>query len=262
MRKVSLTKTPAFQFHLLQKFSDQIEHAVFSRLGGVSDKPFDSLNIKFGIGDSQKTVKKNREVICKALKLEKENLISANQTHGKNIEIIDEEFIRFHPSNKEVDNTDAFITNLCEVALMIQVADCQGILMYDPVKKIVAGVHAGWKGLAKDISGATIKRLKQEFGVDPKKLLVGISPSLGPCCALFTDPRKELPKEFHKFIDEENKVDLWSFSVEQLQKHGVQKKNIELAKLCTQCRGNKRFFSFRQGRGITGRFGVIIYLRR
>ena len=77
-------KLPAYQFHLLQKFSDQIEHAVFSRDGGVSKGPYASLNVRFGIGDKLSSVTKNRGVICEALVVDFGNLVSADQTHSKN----------------------------------------------------------------------------------------------------------------------------------------------------------------------------------
>lgn len=267
MRKTFFQELPAYQFHTLQKFSDQLEHAVFTRFGGVSKEPYKSLNVRFNIGDKEQNVKKNRALMCKALGLNPRHLISADQAHGKNVHIIDEEFLRYHKSDTELSNLDAFISDQPGAALMIQVADCQAILFFDPVKKVVAAVHAGWKGLANDISGETIRLLKKYYKVDPARLLIGISPSLGPCCAFFSDPEKELPKEFHPYVDRQKRVDLWTFSLWQLQQHGCALKNIELAKVCTQCGrgggkgGRGRYFSFRGYRGITGRFAALIALR-
>lgn len=266
MRKTFFQKVPAYQFHTLQKFSDQLEHAVFSRQGGVSKKPYDSLNVRFTIGDKELNVKKNRAVICDALGLDSEQLVSVDQTHSKNVQMVDEQFLKNY-QNVEVSERDALITDKPKVGLMIQVADCQALLFFDPIHKVIAAIHAGWKGLAQDITGQTVKMLKKFYKVDPHRLLVGISPSLGPCCAFFSDPEKELPQEFHPFIDKEKRVDLWAFSVWQLQKHGIAQKNIELAKICTQCGrgggkgGRGRFFSFRGEHGITGRFGAVIFLR-
>lgn len=267
MRKVHQKDLPAFQFHLLQKFSDQREHAVFSREGGVSEAPYDSLNVRFGIGDTHENVKKNRDRICIFFGIEGKNLISANQTHSKNVKVIDEKFIGNHLEYQECEDTDALVTSVPGVGLMMQVADCQALLMFDPVKRVIAAIHAGWKGLVQDVSGETIGVLKNEFDVDPSRILVGIAPSLGPCCAFFSDPEKELPESFHKYIDSRKRVDLWSFSLEQLQNHGIQMRNIELARLCTQCgngphkAGPHKFYSFRGEHGITGRFGVVIALR-
>jgi len=266
MRKTSVNKLPLYRFHLLEKFDDRIGHAVLSREGGVSKPPYDLLNVRFGIGDRLKNVVKNRETVCKALGIDEERLVSAEQTHSCNVRIVDEIFLK-EKAPGEIYGVDAFITNLSGVALMIQVADCQAQLLYDPVRNVVAAVHTGWKGLAQDISGATIAVMKKHYGCNPADILVGIAPSLGPCCAFFSDPEKELPKSFHKFIDDEKRVDLWSFSLAQLAKHGIASGHVELARICTQCNNGSdiesrdRFYSFRGEKGITGRFGVMIWLK-
>lgn len=267
MRKTYLKKLPAYQFHQMQKFSDQVEHAVFGREGGVSMGPFNGLNVRFGVGDKETAVKKNRELICEVLGIKGVNLISADQTHSKNVLVVDEDSLAGHSEYDERSNTDALITNFPGAALMIQVADCQAILMYDQGNKAIAAIHAGWKGLKQDISGATVRMMKKHFGTKPENILVGIAPSLGPCCSFFSNPEKELPKSFHKYIDRQKRVDLWAFSLQQLQESGIKKENIELSRVCTQCgkgggKGGKgRFFSFRAQLGITGRFGAVIMLR-
>lgn len=289
MKKIFLKDLPAFQFHIFQKFSAGAEHAVFSREGGVSIKPYNSLNVRFGIGDRHENVVENRRRICDALGLECDRLVSANQTHGKNVAVVECEQQKSGGQSKthtleelrtskvensnayglaEIEDADALVTSEKGVGLMIQVADCQAILMFDPVKGVAAVVHAGWKGLAQNVSGAAIEVMREKFGVDPANILVGVAPSLGPCCAFFSNPEKELPSTFHKFIDARKRVDLWSFSIEQLQKNGIRPGNIELARVCTQCGNGKdisgphKFFSFRGEHGITGRFGVVIALRR
>lgn len=273
MRKIYLKNLPAYQFQLLQKFSDHIQHAVFTREGGVSMPPFASLNLSFTVQDSRACVNKNRKLVSEALNIQLQDIFYTHQTHSKNISIVDEEHVAYAES-REVQNTDAFITQLKKTALLITIADCQAILMYDPVKQVIANIHAGWKGLEKDISGATIQLLKKKFKVDPATLLAAISPSLGPCCAFFSNPKTELPQQFHEYIDAQKRVDLWNFSINQLQQHGLKRENIELAKICTQCGGHgekqsmylsrkkqpKKFFSFRREGGFTGRFGVMIFL--
>ena len=273
MRKVYLKNVPAEQFHVLQKFEDQLTHAVFTRDGGVSEGAFNSLNVRYGVGDNVKNVNENRRIICEALGIKVGSLISADQTHSKNVVIVDEDFLA-KERELEINDTDAFVTDIPGIALMIQVADCQAILMYDPSKHLVAAVHAGWKGLVKNISGETIKVMKKYYGCDPAKILVGISPSLGPCCSFFTNPEKELPASFNKFTDNEKRVNLFDYSVAQLVKNGIKQENIEVAKICTQCgkgggvtnfggadAAKRRFFSFRGQHGICGRFGAVVMLK-
>lgn len=234
---------------------------MLSRFGGVSKKPFDSLNVSLTVDDSQDDVLDNRKIIGAAFGLEEGKLISANQVHGKDICVVDEPFFAGHKLHGDVDDVDAFVTNVREVALMMKVADCQAILMFDPVEKVVAAVHAGWRGLMKDISGATIALMKKKFNVKPEHLVVGIGPSLGPCCCFFSDPHQELSADFKPYIAHNNTVDLWKFSTEQLVKHGIRPEHIEHARVCTMCGAGGKFYSFRRDRGVTGRFGALIFLK-
>jgi polyphenol oxidase len=260
MQKIFKKNVPAFQFHLLQKFDDEFNHAVFSKKGGVSVGPFDSLNVSFEVEDSMKNVQRNRRLIMDSFGLPMEMLFSARQTHGKNVRVIDASIRTNAKGKTEFEDTDALVTNLAEVFLLIKVADCQGILLFDPIKKVIAVVHAGWRGLVQDISGATIEVMQREFGVQPQHILAGISPSLGPCCAFFSNPEKELPSSFKPYINKAKSVDLWQYSLDQLQAHGLSSEHIELARVCSSCGGGGKFFSFRRDRGVTGRFGVGAHL--
>lgn len=127
---------PIFQFHSLQKFSDQVDHAVLSRKGGVSKKPFDSLNVSLTVNDRAEDVLRNRKIIAKSFGIAEKRLISANQVHSKKVVVIDEDTAARHQANRDIDNVDAFVTNIPKVALMIKVADCQSLLMFDPVQKV------------------------------------------------------------------------------------------------------------------------------
>ena len=262
MKKTYKNNIPCFQFHGLESFSNDVDHAIFSRLGGSSSAPYDSLNVSFDVGDNIEAVAENRNKVAGAFKCEADFLISAHQTHSKNVLVIDEEFLRFRSdSDDEIENVDAMITNVPEVALMIKVADCQAIILFDPVKRVIANIHAGWRGLAQNISGETIARMRDQFGVDPRNIRAGISPSLGVCCSFFSNPKKELPHFFEPFIQENFAVNLWDASVQQLENAGLLKEQIELARTCSSCGAGNKFFSFRRDHGVGGRFGVVAMLK-
>lgn len=258
---------PAFQFHNLQRFSELVGHAVFFKDGGTSSGPFESLNLSFTVDDNFNNVIDNRRIVCRALRIPEENLVSAHQIHGRNIQIIDENFMAKRKTfgnesiSNEVEDTDAFITKMKNVGLMIKLADCQGIVLFDPVKNVLACVHAGWRGLVKNVSGHTIAAMKKYFGVDPATLQVSISPSLGPCCAFFSEPEKELPASFAKYIDDQKRVNLWDYSADQLKANGIIPQNLEIARVCTVCGAGGKFFSFRRDHAVSGRFGVVAVLR-
>ncbi len=153
-------------------------------------------------------------------------------------------------------DSDGFITQSKDLLLMVKIADCQGVILYDPEHEAVGVVHSGWKGSVQNIIGKAVQKMKRQCQSDPKKLLVGISPSLGPCCAEFSDPKNELPAFCHPFILKNNHVDFWSLSQKQLVDEGVSQLNVEVAGVCTKC--GSGYFSHRRGDG--GRMGVFAKL--
>jgi len=158
-----------------------------------------------------------------------------------------------------IPECDAMITDIKKRSLVIQVADCQSILMYDPVRQVIANVHSGWRGSIKNIIGRTISVMEKEFDSKPGNIVTGITPSLGPCCSEFVNYKDEIPENFWKYKDGSDYFDFWAISVNQLCDAGVLKKNIYLSEICTRC-NTDLFFSFR-GEGTTGRFAAVIGLR-
>jgi YfiH family protein len=145
-----------------------------------------------------------------------------------------------------VKDYDALITNQQGVGLMIQQADCQALLMHDPVRQVIGAVHCGWRGSAANIIGLTITEMQRSYQTDPAALLVAISPSLGPCCAEFINYRQELPKRLHRFQESPNHFNFWDISTHQLVEAGVSAKHIDAARICTAC--NRDYFSYRRAK--------------
>lgn len=134
---------------------------------------------------------------------------------------------------------DGIWTTESRILLSVKTADCIGLLFYHPNQNIIGAIHAGWRGLAKKIS---IKFL-QKFNISIRKeFKVILSPSLGKCCAKFSDPFHETPEFFHPFITSHNNtffVDLWKVAISQLQECGIKTENITLPTQCTQCSQGK-----------------------
>ena len=244
---------------LPHRTSEQIQtpHSMFSRLGGCSTGPFASLNLSFGVGDNPDLVRRNRQLVLRALDCGQ--LLSLGQVHGERVLAVKE-----RPEEEEYHGYDAVITNLPGLALLIQQADCQAVLLHDPVQKTIAAIHCGWRGSVAGIIGKTIARLQAEYAVDPANLRAVISPSLGPCCAEFIHYRKELPQWMHAY-ETTNKTahfDFWAISRRQLGDAGVPAEQIETTGVCTRC--CRDYFSFRRAKletgGICGRNGSLIGL--
>ncbi len=249
--------TSFFQFPNLSRFPD-IHHGIFTRKNGHSKAPYKSLNTSYSTGDDSGSVRLNRSVISNCF--DGNDLIFARQVHGtKAVSFAKKNMTLEKGSYDILLECDAMITDITKMSLVIQVADCQSILMYDPVLKVVANVHSGWRGSIKNIIGRTISNMEKEFGSKPNNIISAISPSLGPCCAEFVNYKNEIPKKYWKYKNNSNHFDFWAISLDQLCDAGVLKKNIAFSEVCTMC-NTDLFFSFR-GERTTGRFATVIGLK-
>jgi YfiH family protein len=226
-----------------------LRHAVFTRKGGVSREPFAALNVGMGAGDAAECVRQNRERICRAMG--DGTPVFLRQRHGTRV-VVDGNGTAAD-SGPEV--ADAVMTDHPDRLLFIQVADCQAVIVYDPVREAVANIHSGWRGSIADLIGKTVAAMQVQYGCRPQDLLAGIGPSLGPCCAEFIHYRTEIPRSLWQYRTGACHFDFWAMSVDQLKAAGVAGCNIEVAGLCTRCRTDL-FYSYR-GEKTTGRFAVV-----
>jgi hypothetical protein len=165
-----------------------------------------------------------------------------------------------------IPDTDALITAEQGIPLMLFFADCVPVLIFDPVGKAVAAVHAGWKGTVASIGQKAVLAMQERFGTRPEDCLAAIGPSIGPCCYEVDQPVVEaLEQAFPWWEDliiprgERWMLDLWEANRRQLEAIGVHKRNIEISGVCTSC-NTELFYSHRAEKGKTGRFGAIISL--
>lgn len=226
-----------------------LPHAVLTRYGGESRAPYHSLNLSFEVGDDPACVRLNRKKIKELLGCEV--LVSARQVHGKEAYLV-----RKVKEDLEVAGYDILITSQPGVGLLIKQADCQAVILYEPEKKVLALLHAGWRGLVAGVIERAIRILKELYGVHPEGLWAGISPSLQPCCAEFRTWSEIFPESFSSFR-QGNYFDLPALSFSLLRQEGLRAERILVSRLCTKCR--TEFFSYRR-EGLTGRFGTVARL--
>ncbi|MBD3156683.1 copper oxidase [Candidatus Peregrinibacteria bacterium] len=197
-------------------------------------------------------IRKHKNTLASLLGTGPDHIIMLQQVHGDAIYEVTK------PEPKAVKGYDAMITEKKDLYLAIKIADCQAVTVRDTSRSIVANIHNGWRCSAKNIVGKTLKALIHSYGCIPENLQIFISPSIGPCCAEFSQPRKELPTALHTYILENNHVDFWLATKDQCVATGVPEDNISLAEECTVCNKN-RYFSYRGDHKKTGRNGVIIW---
>jgi len=243
-----------FQFKALNRFRG-LTHAVMCREGGVSRPPFDGMNLSRGVGDDPTAVAANRQ---RLREITGDGVhIYTRQNHGTSIRIIaraagqPEATIQTDPVP-----ADALITDVPGVRLLIQTADCQAVMLFDPKKRVVANIHCGWRGSVANIIGNAVSRMVSAFGCDPGSLTAAIGPSLGPCCAEFVNYTKEIPQRWWPFRVGSHHFDFWRISRHQLVAAGIADGNVHGSGMCTRCNPHL-FFSYRTMRK-TGRYAALI----
>lgn len=265
IRKQDLT---LFQFNRFQAFPEII-HFITTRQGGVSQGPYASLNIGYGTDDSQLSVLRNRHRLAKAVGFPLDYFVMGNQVHGTNVSIVtkkDRSSGALHKFNA-IPSTDALITNEPGLCLFVMAADCVPLLFFDPVRKVIAATHAGWRGTVNRIASKTVAKMQEVFQCNPTDIWAGIGPSIGSCCyQVGEEVVAQVQNSFgatDKFIDYQKGspyLDLWTANQTDLLEAGLEKSNIEISGICTKC-NHEDFFSSRDGNGDTGRFGAGIMLK-
>lgn len=246
-----------FQFPHLSEFSD-VRHGIFTRHGGCSTLPYHSLNVGTGNGDKKNHVLQNRNAL--SICMDNSELVFANQVHGTTVLTIPGgKFLKTDQIYLDGGTGDSLITNAINKSLVIQMADCQSIMMFDTVKKAVANIHSGWRGSIQNIIGLTVQAMIKNYDTNTRDIVAGIGPSLGPCCAEFMNYKTEIPKIFWSYKNSSNCFDFWSISKNQLIETGIPTENIVSSNICTKCRTDL-FFSYRKER-LTGRFAAVIGLK-
>jgi YfiH family protein len=231
-----------------------VVHGFFTRQGGVSTGVYGSLNVSPAVGDRRDLVGENQRRMEQALGLK--SLASAAQVHGGHAAVITSVD---QTQGEDIPEVDILVTTVPGLGLVIKQADCQAVMLYDPVNRVVANVHCGWRGHVHNILGATVALLQTRFGSQPRALFAAVGPSLGPCCAEFRNFRQEFPETLWGFQVRPTYFDLWRLTGDQLMAAGLQPERLDLARLCTRC-GAGEFFSYRRDR-VTGRQGAVIALR-
>ena len=221
-----------------------VRHGFSTRLGGVSQGKYASMNLSFTRGDDPAAVRKNFERICAAMDVQAENVVISAQTHTVNvISVGQEDRGRGITRPREYTDVDGMITDEPGVVLCTQYADCVPLFFVDPVRRVVATSHAGWRGTAGGIGRCTVERMVAEYGCNPEDILAGIGPSIGQCCFEVDTPVYEAfcaAPDFDESCVIHNgggkyHIDLWRVNKRGLLAAGIKEEHITVTDLCTRC---------------------------
>jgi len=247
------------RYYTFDIFPVNITQAVFTRQGGVSPRPWDSLNVGGMIGDDITHVRENRIRSFKALGCAPESIHDVWQVHSADVVYADAP----RPLDTEYQKADIILTDNPDVTLFMRFADCTPILLYDPEKQVIGLVHAGWLGTVRGAAGAAVRAMRARYASDPADILAAIGPSIGPdhyevgedVIAQVREAFGEHAKSLLETHGESIHFNLWKANQIMLEKEGV--KQIETAGICTACY-NDDWFSHRAEKGKTGRFGALL----
>jgi len=243
-----------------------IQHAFTTRLRGQSRLAAEGLNMSLNVGDEEDFVLANRQQAMAALGLDFARLTAARQVHSDNCWRVTEQAVgRGHASFTDaLPDTDALFTDLPAVPLMLLFADCVPIILADPAKRMVAVVHAGWRGTLAGVLQKALARLKEEALVCPEDCWAVIGPSIGPCCyqvgeQVYVAAQPGQREFFREVSPGQWNMDLYGLNQAQLEAGGVKGDNVVVSGVCTNC-NRELFFSHRGEQGKAGRFAALAWL--
>ncbi|MBL7774992.1 MAG: peptidoglycan editing factor PgeF [Saprospiraceae bacterium] len=238
---------------IFKSFSE-LTAAESTREGGVSPAPYASLNLGINTGDTPENVAENRRRFCQALQFAPEQLAWSKQVHGAEIRLA------VAPGGSE--GFDALITNTPGVLVAVSVADCAPVLVYDPRRRAVAAIHAGWRGAAAGILGKTLEAMAQHFGTRPGDCLAFIGTCIDECSfEVGVEVAAAFAPDYWRFDPASGKyfVDLKKNCAGQLENFGVPTGQISVSPFSTVLH-NDRYFSHRNENGTTGRMLAVVGL--
>ena len=233
------------QFRKLLEYDDIINHAYSLGL----DKNFRTAKARNHALENEQYDKaiSDYKTLCMELNSDYRNLVKANQEHTNNIKIVKNKINKNGPdfNLEEYFETDGLITNKKDLILLTTNADCILLLFLDPVKKVIANVHSGWKGTVKRIAVKAVQKMKNEFCSNPKDIICSICPSIRKCHFevdkdvkdIFENEFKSLGQKEKWLEERKNKwnIDTVFINKELLKNEGLREENIIDSGICSVC---------------------------
>ncbi|MCS7282045.1 MAG: peptidoglycan editing factor PgeF [Anaerolineae bacterium] len=256
-----VTDSGIVYYHFESLTAAGVTHAFLTRLGGVSQGPYATLNLGHTVGDDLDAVQENHRRVFALFGLRREQVVSPYQVHSAHVRPVGPE----HGGTVQ-GQTDGLLTAAPGLALLFRFADCAPVVLFDPVQRAVGLIHAGWRGLARGIVRAAVEAFTRYAGSCPGDLWAGIGPAIGPCCyevgpEVVEAVRRVSPPEAEIVRRQDGRLylDLPGAVEAQLLALGVGR--VERSGLCTACRTDE-WFSHRAEGGRTGRFGALVMLKQ
>ena len=248
-----------------------VHHGFSTRLGGVSQGCYTSMNLSFTRGDDEAAVRENYHRIAKSIGVKCENMVLSQQTHTTNVRVVTEKD-KGKGIVKPLDYTDVdgMVTNIHGICLVTFYADCVPLYFVDPVQKAIGLSHSGWRGTVGKIGKETIRKMEEQYGSDPKDILAAVGPSIcKDCYEVSEDVILEFQKNFKErywkdlFYRKENgkyQLDLWKANEIIFKESGILPEHIAVTNVCTHC-NSEILYSHRTSGDRRGNLAAFLALK-
>ena len=247
-----------------------INHAFSTRLGGVSEGEFTSMNMAFNRGDNPESVTENYKRICKSAGFDFNSLTASAQDHNTFVRAVTSENKGvgiYKP--RDLQSVDALVTNEKGVTLVTYYADCTPLFFVDTKKKAIGLAHAGWRGTVGRIGEKVVNKMTELYGTNPSDIVAAIGPAISVCCYEVDKPcadnfyaladldssRFVFPKENGKYM-----IDLLETNRQILVAAGVKNENITISDICTNC-NSELLWSHRATKGKRGTMSAFMCIK-
>ena len=255
-----------------------VRHAFSTRLGGVSEGIYASMNLSFSRGDDPEAVRENFYRMAEVLEISPEQYVFSAQTHTTNVPKVPNEDAgkgillpqaRGTGCPGGLKDVDGLVTNEPGLCLATFYADCVPLFFVDPVKKAIGLSHSGWRGTVGKIGKVTVEKMTELYGTDPKDVVAAVGPSICQDCY---EVSKDVVEQFREnydekyweklFYEKENgkyQLNLWEANRIVLQEAGIPQEQIAVTNICTCC-NSELLFSHRASQGKRGNLGAFLML--
>lgn len=247
-----------------------VVHGFSTRMGGVSEGEFSTMNFSFLRGDARENVLENYRRFSDALGFDYRDLVLSAQIHETKIRKITEADKGDGILRDTVAGIDGLVTNVPGIPMYTSYADCVPLVFYDPVQEVIAMAHSGWRGTVARIGKKMVEYMQEEYGCKPEDIIAAIGPSI---CRSCYEVSEDVAEAFRAIFKEEEipeimdakpmgkyQLDLWKANEKILLSAGIQKEHLDITDLCTCCNHDK-LFSHRASHGKRGNLGCFIYLK-
>ena len=251
-----------------------IRHCFSTREGGVSEGWLSSLNLRRGLYDPDENVNENFRRIAGFFGVGPDRIVCAQQTHTSNVRIVTSaDAGKGVTRERDYTDIDGLITDIPGIVLYTSHADCVPIYFYDPVRRVIALAHSGWKGTAARIGEVTIRKMQEIYGCRPEDIYAAVGPSICADCyevsedvadAMRTcfseDGHETIPRILAKGKRSGHyQLDLWRACARILLESGIILEHLTISNVCT-CENSDELFSHRATGGKRGNQGAFLML--